>query len=112
MADDLLFVLSSPGSVPLEEFNDWYDNEHVPARLATSGFGSIARFRASDGLVPEWLATYEITPGLLGTPAYQALVANGSAREKSSRPRWRYRTVGCTRRSPTPVLSLLQRRRC
>jgi len=82
-ADDLLFVLSSPGSVPLEEFNDWYDDEHVPARLATPGFGSIARYRASDGVVPEWLGIYEITPGLLGTPAYQSIVANGSAREKS-----------------------------
>jgi hypothetical protein len=83
MADDLLFVLSSPGSVPLAEFNDWYDSEHVPARLATPGFGAIARYRACDGLVPEWLGTYEITPGLLATPAYRAVVENGSAREKS-----------------------------
>jgi hypothetical protein len=30
-ADDLLFVYSSPGTVPLDEFTDWYDNEHVPA---------------------------------------------------------------------------------
>ena len=34
MADDLLFVYSSPGIVDLAEFTDWYDNEHVPARLA------------------------------------------------------------------------------
>jgi len=82
MADDLLFVYSSPGSVSLDEFNDWYDNEHVPARLALSGFGSVARFRATDSLTPEWLATYEVAPGTLDEPAYQAVWDNASAREK------------------------------
>ena len=83
MADDLLFVYSSPGSVPLDEFNDWYDNEHVPARLALPGFGSVARFRATDSLPPEWLATYEVAPGTLDGAAYQAVWDNASAREKS-----------------------------
>ena len=82
MADDLLFVYSSPGTVNLAEFTDWYDNEHVPNRLATPGFGAVARFRATDGLKPEWLATYEIKPGTLDTPAYKALWENASAREK------------------------------
>jgi hypothetical protein len=83
MADDLLLVYSSPGPVPLGEFNDWYDNEHVPARLAVPGFGAVARFRASDGLAPQWLATYEIKPGVLDTAAYQALRETASEREKS-----------------------------
>ena len=82
MADDLLFVYSSPGDVELGEFTDWYDNEHVPNRLATPGFGDVARFRATDGLQPEWLATYQIKPGTLDTPAYKALWENASAREK------------------------------
>jgi hypothetical protein len=82
MADDLLFVYSSPGLVDLAEFTDWYDNEHVPNRLATPGFGAVARFRATDGLKPEWLATYEIKPGTLETPAYKALWENASGREK------------------------------
>ena len=82
MADDLLFVYSSPGAVDLAEFNDWYDNEHVPNRLATPGFGSVARFRATDGVKPDWLATYEIKPGTLETPAYKALWENASEREK------------------------------
>jgi len=81
-ADDLLFVYSSPGPVDLAEFTDWYDNEHVPNRLATPGFGDVARFRATDGLQPEWLATYQIKPGTLDTPAYKALWENASAREK------------------------------
>ena len=78
MADDLLFVYSSPGTVDPAEFTDWYDNEHVPNRLATPGFGAVARFRATDGLKPEWLATYEIKPGTLDTPAYKALWENAS----------------------------------
>jgi hypothetical protein len=86
MADDLLFVYTSPGSADLTEFTDWYDNEHVPARLATPGFGAISRFQALDGLSPEWLATYEIKPGTLETPAYQAVWDNASAREKRIMP--------------------------
>jgi hypothetical protein len=82
MADDLLFVYSSPGPVDRAEFNDWYDNEHVPARLATPGFGAVARYRAADAVKPEWLATYLIEPGTLDTPAYQALRENASEREK------------------------------
>jgi hypothetical protein len=82
MADDLLFVYSSPGSVDLAEFTDWYDNEHVPNRLATPGFGTVARFHATDGAKPEWLATYDLEPGTLETPAYKALWEDSSAREK------------------------------
>jgi hypothetical protein len=83
MADDLLFVYSSPGPVSLDEFNDWYDNEHVPARLAVPGFGAVARFHAVDGLAPEWLATYDIKPGVLDTPAYKAVWETASEREKA-----------------------------
>ena len=83
MADDLLFVYSSPGPVALDEFTDWYDNEHVPARLALPGFGPVARFRAADGLSPSWLATYQVAPGTLDGAAYQAVWENASAREKA-----------------------------
>jgi hypothetical protein len=79
-ADDLFFVYSSPGTVDPAEFTDWYDNEHVPNRLVTPGFGAVARFRATDGMKPEWLATYEVKPGTLETPAYKALWENASDR--------------------------------
>jgi hypothetical protein len=82
MADDLLLVYSAAGPVDPAEFTDWYDNEHVPARLATPGFGAVARYRATDGLKPDWLATYDIRPGTLDTPAYKALWENASEREK------------------------------
>jgi hypothetical protein len=82
MPDDLLFVYSSPGTVDLAEFTDWYDNEHVPARLALDGFGAVSRFRAADSLTPEWLATYEVKPGTLDGAAYKAVWEQASAREK------------------------------
>jgi hypothetical protein len=82
MADDLLFVYSDPGTVDPAEFTDWYDNEHAPNRIALPGFGAVARFRAADGLKPGWLATYDIKPGALETPAYKALWENASEREK------------------------------
>jgi hypothetical protein len=99
MADDLLFVYSSPGPVDVAEFNDWYDNEHVPNRLAVPGFGAVARFRAADSQSPDWLATYEIEPGTLDTPAYKALWETQSEREKrimssvATLDRWLYAPV-------------------
>jgi len=82
MADDLLLVYVSPGPTDVAEFNDWYDNEHIPNRQATPGFGAIHRFRALDGLEPDWLAYYDVKPGTLETPAYLALSDNASSREK------------------------------
>ena len=83
MADGLFLAYSDPGPVPEDEFHDWYDNEHLPARLTVPGFESAARYRAADGQMPPWLAVYEIEPGTLDSPAYKALYANNSDREKS-----------------------------
>ena len=83
MANGLLFVYAEPGPVPEAEFNDWYDNEHVPARLDVPGFSNVCRFRAADDQVPSWLATYEIAAGTLDGAAYKALAAAASPREKS-----------------------------
>jgi hypothetical protein len=83
MADGMFLAYSDPGPVPEDEFHDWYDNEHLPARLTVPGFESATRFRALDGLKPTWLAVYDIVPGTLDTPEYKALYANNSDREKS-----------------------------
>jgi hypothetical protein len=83
MADGLLFVYSDPGPVPEAEFNDWYDNEHGPARLTVPGISAGYRFRALDELSPPWLAYYEIKAGVMDSPEYKALWASASDREKS-----------------------------
>lgn len=83
MTDGLFLAYCDPGPVPEAEFHDWYDNEHLPARLTVPGFASAARYRAADGLKPPWLAVYEIEPGVLDSPAYKALYENNSDREKS-----------------------------
>ena len=82
-ADVLLFVYSDPGAVPAAEFNDWYDNEHGPARLTVPGISAGYRLQALDGQAPHWLAYYEMKPGVLDSPEYKALWDASSAREKS-----------------------------
>jgi hypothetical protein len=82
-ADGLLFAYTDPGRVPLEEFNDWYDDEHGPARLTVAGISAGYRYRAADGQAPPWLALYFMTAGALDSPEYKALGASASAREKS-----------------------------
>lgn len=42
-----------------EEFNRWYDEEHVPEKLATPGFISARRFRICDG-GPRYMVIYEL----------------------------------------------------
>ena len=80
----LLFVYSDPGAVPVAEFNDWYDNEHGPARLTVPGISAGYRFQALDDQAPSWLAYYEMkSGGVLDSPEYKALWAAASAREKS-----------------------------
>ena len=73
MADGLLFVYTDPGPVPAAEFNDWYDNEHGPARLTVPGITSGLRFHALDDASPPWLAYYEFRQGTLDSPEYRAL---------------------------------------
>jgi hypothetical protein len=87
MADGLLYVYSDPGPVPEADFIDWYDNEHVPARLRVPGIHAISRYRAADGLRPPWLALYDMVPGTFDSPEYKALYDAASDREKSIMPR-------------------------
>jgi hypothetical protein len=62
MAPGFLAVLSEPGTqVSLDEFHDWYDNEHIPQRLNhLPSFLSGARYQSIDAIKPSWIAVYEI----------------------------------------------------
>lgn len=83
----LLFVKLDPPTTRVKEFNDWYNNRHIPDRLALPGFLSARRFTLTDfhweySIVPEakYLALYDLdsVKVLLEKP-YQQL------REKESR---------------------------
>src|SRR4051812_7232684 len=70
----LLLTMTEPPSVMEEEFNAWYDSEHLAERLAISGFRSARRWVADcapgEG---KYLATYELEAlEVLYSPEYLA----------------------------------------
>jgi len=84
MTAGLFYVYTEPGSVDEAEFHDWYDHEHGPARLTVPGFRGARRYRALDGQKPTWLALYDLdSPEVIDSPAYKALGAQASDRDKS-----------------------------
>jgi hypothetical protein len=70
----LLLTMTEPPAAMEEEFNAWYDTEHLAERLAITGFRSARRWVAD--VVPgegKYLATYELdSPAVLYTPEYLA----------------------------------------
>jgi hypothetical protein len=75
----LLITMTEPPPAMEEEFNAWYDTEHLPERLAIPGFISARRWVAKN-LKPgegKYLATYELeSPGVLSTPEYLAHIGD------------------------------------
>jgi hypothetical protein len=68
------------------DYNDWYNREHLPARLRCPGFVRGRRFQAVD-LSPSYVTMYEVDdPASLETAEYLSLMskarphAQGSAR--------------------------------
>lgn len=67
-------TMEPPASME-EEFQDWYDTEHVPERRNYPGFESVARWVCVEGW-PRWLATYDLeSVDAVRTPQY--LSTNG-----------------------------------
>lgn len=55
-----------------DEFNRWYDEEHIPEKRATPGFRSARRFRHHEG-GGRYLAVYEIDdPSVVTSPEYMS----------------------------------------
>jgi hypothetical protein len=84
----LLLTLTEPPAAMEEEFNAWYDQEHLAERLAIPGFRSATRWVAQ---VPpgqgKYLATYELdSVAVLSSDAYLA-------RYRSQTP-WSRRCLG------------------
>ena len=70
----LLLTMTEPPPAMEEEFNAWYDTEHMAERLAIPGFRSARRWVADTKLGEgKYLATYELdSPGVLLSPEYLA----------------------------------------
>ena len=73
----LLVALMEPSSSREDEFNDWYDLEHLPTMAAVPGIETAARFLAVEGW-PRHLAIYDLAEfAVLRSPAYRALTGSG-----------------------------------
>lgn len=68
-----LMVTMEPPPALEEEFNDWYDTEHVPERKAVTGFETATRFVCVAGW-PRYIAFYDLRDvGVIDEPGYQAI---------------------------------------
>ena len=77
MPKGCLLVMMQPSPDFESEFNDWYDTDHVPERLAIPGFLAARRYECIEGW-PRYLAIYDLAdPDVLTSPAYLA-VAEGA----------------------------------
>jgi hypothetical protein len=60
-----------------DEFNQWYEQEHLAERMAIPGFIRARRFKALEGS-PKYLALYDLaSPDVLNCEAYRHLVGEG-----------------------------------
>ena len=76
--EGLLFVMMGIAPEREEEFNAWYNEEHLPERRACEGFLNARRFEAVQGS-PKYLASYDLAGvGVLESPAYRAFTAEYS----------------------------------
>lgn len=84
----LLVVLSDIRQELEADYMQWYDDEHIPQRLAVPGFLRAARFQAGPPVFsgslampeqapPRHLAVYEMTsPKVLASDPYRRLIAH------------------------------------
>src|SRR5215470_6204026 len=77
--NSILFSEMTPDSSWEDDFNDWYDTEHIPLRMAVKGFVSAQRYLAPG--TRNYLVVYEMTSAsVLKTGEYQTIKNNPSDR--------------------------------
>lgn len=75
-----------------EEFNKWYNTEHVPAILKVPGVLSGYRYVSREG-TPKYMAVYELKDSdVLKSDAWKNAVETGSVHFNLLRPFFRNRT--------------------
>ena len=76
----MLFSQMEPPPELEADFNDWYETEHIPVRLALPGFARAVRYREC-GAARKYLAIYEIDDlAVLESPGYDAVKNRPSER--------------------------------
>lgn len=82
----LLMVWADVPADKEDDFNRWYNEEHLPERMAIPGFLGGARYEAVKA-GPRHLACYELeSAAVLDTPAYKKVQANPTEWTKRSGP--------------------------
>jgi hypothetical protein len=70
-------AIMEPAPAMEEEFNDWYDLEHVPQMRAVPGIDTATRFVAIEGW-PRYLAIYDLSEfAVLRSAEYRAMTGSG-----------------------------------
>jgi len=74
--DSILYLVAlKPEPGYEEQFNRWYEEEHIPELLECPGFNSARRYRAVEG-DPQYIAIYEIeSMDAFKSTEYQRLAA-------------------------------------
>jgi len=82
----LLMVWADVPADKEDDFNRWYNEEHMAERLSVPGFLDAARYEAvKNG--PKHLACYELeSPAVLESPAYKRVQANPTPWTKRCSP--------------------------
>ena len=81
-------------------FNAWYDEEHVPLRLAVPGFLNGRRYRAHDGAeqLAKYLALYDLTDTeVMKSDAFRQVRETPTDWTKKMRPLFRNTAIGVYR---------------
>ncbi|MGH3438926.1 MAG: hypothetical protein ACRDRN_20960 [Sciscionella sp.] len=80
MTRGMLFSQMEPPRGWEADFNDWYETEHIPARMALDGFECATRYRAVRG-TPAYLAVYELSDlAVLSSEVYRRIKEQPSER--------------------------------
>jgi len=75
-----LLVFMNPPTAFEEEFNAWYDTEHIPERLAVPGFLTGLRYINVSSGAPRFVAMYDLTHfGVLESPEYLRVAYDNSS---------------------------------
>jgi hypothetical protein len=73
----LLLFMTDIDPAHEDEFQRWYEEEHIPERMAIPGFITARRFRAIEG-APKYLAIYDLdSPDVLQSAAYRHMIGAG-----------------------------------